>query len=71
MRIFEGFNQSTNCPICGTNKEGKAILLPDYTTERDGTCEATQVHLDCLDLAIAKNDPDNNVIYQYIKTKED
>ena len=66
MRIFDKFNPASTCLICRTNKEGKAVLLPDYSTEKDGTCEAIQVHLECLDLAI---DERREIIYQFIGDK--
>jgi len=48
MRIFEHFNQSSDCPICGTNEDKKATLLPIDGTEQGNICEAAQVHVECL-----------------------
>lgn len=56
LRIFEHFNQSSECKICGTNKDGKAILIPKEGTEDDGIVECEQVHLDCLDLTFVLGD---------------
>ena len=53
MKIFENFNQNSNCPICKTNKEGKAVLIPIDGTNKDNISEAIQVHLDCIELRYA------------------
>ena len=59
MKIFPHFNQSSDCPLCGKNTDSPAALIPDYTTEKDGNVVCQQVHLECLGLGIAKNDPEN------------
>ncbi len=47
-RIFPKFNETSVCKICGTNKQGKAILAPIDGTDKDNICEAEQVHLECV-----------------------
>lgn len=56
LNIFEKFNTSSNCKICGTNKDGKAVLIPKEETEDNGIVECEQVHLDCLDLTFILGD---------------
>lgn len=51
LKIFENFNQTCTCKICGTNKPGKTILIPIAgTDDNHGNCQAEQIHLDCLNL---------------------
>lgn len=50
MKVFEQFNQTTKCKICGTNRKGQSVLIPKYETQKDGNVECEQVHLECLDL---------------------
>jgi len=50
LNIFEKFNTTSICKICGTNKDGKSVLIPINGTKNDGIVECEQVHLDCLDL---------------------
>ena len=72
LRIFEHFNNVTDCPICKTNKDGKAVLVPDYSTEENGNVQCIQIHLDCLDLAIDELYPlglCGKVLYQFIGDK--
>ena len=65
MFIFKEFNKSTNCKICGTNKDGKGVLIPIDGTEKDGNAEAEQVHLDCINLRLALVDNSSNcLVYQ-------
>lgn len=66
MRIFERFNQDTKCMICGTNNEGKAVLIGMDGTQRDSIEQAQQVHLDCISLRMAKptDGSSERIIYQ-------
>ncbi|RMG79791.1 MAG: hypothetical protein D6707_07535 [Bacteroidetes bacterium] len=68
--MFEHFNQTTNCPICNTNKDGKAVLIPIEGTEDDGIMEAMQVHLDCIDL-FAFEDDEEIFLVQKVKRLQD
>ena len=56
MNIFSGFNQSTPCPICGTTEDKKAVLIPVSGTEKDELVECIQVHLDCIELTVYRNE---------------
>lgn len=47
-RIFEHFNDTSICPICGTSKDEKTILAGIDETGDGNIEEAIQVHLDCL-----------------------
>jgi len=64
LKIFDHFNKGSKCILCGTNKDEKAILIPDYSTQKDGNVRCEQIHLGCLDLAIDEN---KKVIYQFVK----
>lgn len=46
-RTFEHFPDTSQCPVCGTNDDGPAVLVPIDGTDDDGICEAACVHLDC------------------------
>jgi len=64
MKIFENFNESGKCHVCGTNKPGKTVLVPLDSTSKDRIEQAVQIHLDCLELR-AKVLPNGDVlIYQ-------
>lgn len=65
MKVFEGFNMSTKCLICNTNKEGKAVLIPTTPIREDNIAECEQVHLECLDLAIISG-MEKAIIFQTI-----
>lgn len=52
MRIFEHFNETTDCFICGKNHDGKTVLLPVDGAQEGNNIEAKQVHFNCLDLRI-------------------
>jgi len=72
MKVFEQFNQTTKCKICGTNKEGKAVLIPKYETQKDGNVECEQVHLECLDLQwILDQNMETYFIVQSIPVKDE
>lgn len=63
MKIFEKYNPATKCPICGTNKEGKAVLilkLDGESADEGRTREATQFHLDCIELVYSPKDDETN-----------
>lgn len=62
MRIFEHFNTSTKCPICGTNEDKPCTLIGIEGTEEDGNIEALQVHVHCLDIRV-KRYPEVSVAY--------
>jgi len=58
MKIFPHFNTASDCPLCGKNTDSPSTRIPDHSTEKDGNVECQQVHIACLDLATAKNDPE-------------
>jgi hypothetical protein len=62
MKIFEHFNQSSICPICGTNEDKPATLIGIDGTEDGGNMEALQVHVDCLNIRL-KRYPECSVVY--------
>jgi hypothetical protein len=56
MRVFDHPNMSNfECPICHTNKDEPVVLVAIFGTYVDGTAEAKQIHLDCLDLTISES----------------
>lgn len=66
MRIFEKGNWKNSkrtCPICGTQKEGKVVLVALSGKQEGHNCEAVQVHLDCLELWF---DEEMKIIYQKV-----
>jgi len=67
MKYFEHFNESTNCPICGKNNDGKAVLIPIVGEIKENVAECKQVHLDCLDLYWQNYKPKEYIIYQYVE----
>ena len=44
---FEHFPEKAKCPICGTNEDGRCVLIPIAGTSDDGICEAKPIHLAC------------------------
>lgn len=51
MRVFDHPNiNNFRCPICGTADDKPVVLIGIAGTERGGIAEATQFHLDCIDL---------------------
>lgn len=48
---LEHFPEGDLCPICGTNDDGKTVLVPVSGTEQGSICEAKPMHLAC---AVAK-----------------
>ena len=66
MRFFDKMNSSNGevCPICGTAKDGKVLLVPIPGTEDGNISEAKQIHADCAHLVasyyvLAKNNETN------------
>jgi len=54
MKVFQHINEQDVCAICGSNRDEQVVLVPIDST-RDGNHEqATQVHLDCLDLRLKR-----------------
>ena len=69
MRTFKQGNWEgiiNVCPICNTQKEGEVVLIAIAGKQEGNNCEATQVHLDCLDLWY---DEKSNIIYQNLEEK--
>ncbi len=67
MRTFENFNDTGDpCPICGTVKNTPPVLIPIDGTNEDNISEAIQVHLECLNLRVAK-DNKKMVFYQVVE----
>lgn len=50
-RSFTHFPEKSKCPICGTNDDGKCVLVEIAGTANDGIAEAKPMHLSC---AVAK-----------------
>jgi hypothetical protein len=50
-RTFTSFPPDAKCPICGTNDDGKTVLVQIAGTAKDGIAEAKPMHLAC---AVAK-----------------
>lgn len=50
-RTFTNFPPDSKCPICGTNDDGKTVLVQIAGTAKDGIAEAKPMHLAC---AVAK-----------------
>lgn len=50
-RTFAHFPPDETCPICGTNDDGKTVLVQIAGTAKDGIAEAKPMHLAC---AVAK-----------------
>jgi len=63
MNICKKFPKESICPICGTNKAGKCVLIARDDKIDGFTAEAIVFHLDCIDLFYSK---DNKIIYQKI-----
>lgn len=45
--IFKSFPDHRTCPICGTNRNAKCVLIPTKGTFKDDLCEGTPMHLNC------------------------
>lgn len=46
-RTFDTFPKDSKCPVCGTNDDGKTVLVPIVGTEDLNIAEALPVHLSC------------------------
>lgn len=69
MRTFEHFNKKTGCIICGKTTDTPPVLIAIDGTGDGKIAEAEQVHLECLDLSIAKNfNGTEHLIYQRFET---
>jgi len=57
MKIFPRPNTSNNwkCPICETNNEKEVTLIEIDGTKDDHIAQADQVHVECLDLILYKD----------------
>lgn len=47
-RIFEHFPKQIKCPICDTNKDKPAVLIPISGTQEGNNIQAITVHHDCI-----------------------
>lgn len=59
IKIFDIEEEDLNfiCPICGTNKKGKAMLIPKYNERQRIIQEADVVHFKCfIETCKAKNE---------------
>jgi hypothetical protein len=55
VKIFGHPNPSNfKCPICGTSEDKPVTLIGIKGTERQNIMQATQYHVDCLDLIVYK-----------------
>lgn len=65
MRVFKEMNTTGNdvCPICGTADKKEVVLVGVDGTEKDGTIQARQVHLECLDLRMTTIENDGFVVF--------
>lgn len=52
MKPFKhpNFYGGFTCPVCNTSADRPVVLLAIPGTERDGNCEAVQVHHECAKL---------------------
>ena len=74
MRVFKNGNwlHGNKCPICSTSKDGVVVLVGIEGTQEGFNIQATQVHLDCLELTFKKGAGDTrDIIYQVIVPKEE
>jgi hypothetical protein len=62
MREFKHPNMhGFNCPICKSSKDMPVVLIPIPGTEKEGICEAAQVHSECYELFCKMNDIECNI----------
>jgi hypothetical protein len=48
---FRDYNTATECPLCGTSKQGSGLLVPVKQTATKGELvEAKQFHAECAQL---------------------
>lgn len=65
MKIFEHPNMiDFMCPICGKSDDKPIILVGIDGTEDGNIIEAIQVHVDCLDLRIIR---EQHLMYQILR----
>lgn len=66
MKTFKGFNQTGKpCPICNTNKNKPCTLVPLDGTADGNICEASAVHIECIDLRMLTRN-ERKLLYQLI-----
>ena len=63
MRTFAHFPKTNLCPICGTKRDEKCVLIPIDGTEDGNIIEAECVHLQCIQSASYRYNINMNVIY--------
>ena len=65
MGTFKHFPEDTVCKICGTNNDDECVLIPIDGTEKINICQATPVHVKCIDYSISnlRFNPDLNAFY--------
>ena len=57
MRVFDEFPDRSICPICGTNKKGKCVLIGVEGTQEGRNIEAQPFHLECIELLVRYSKP--------------
>jgi hypothetical protein len=68
MRVFERFPDTDICRVCGTNREGKCVLVGIDGTSDGRIQEAIPLHLEC---AVATNyNAGLGIIYRRVNTPE-
>ena len=71
MRSFEHFSQSgAPCSICGTLDDKPSVLVPIYGSDDGSNCEALQIHLDCINLTVYRNNISILLVMNYDEIKE-
>ena len=74
MKVFQQFpSENATCPVCGTGKKGKCVLVPIDGTDKDGLCEAQPFHFKCF-LGVAdkfmRYNSEFNVLYRRLGTEK-
>jgi len=66
MKVFEKPNLGGGwkCPICGTNKNKKVVMVGVVGTQEGYNIQAEQIHLECLNLMYDKK---WGMIYQKVR----
>ena len=54
MKVFDKFPKEQTCPICGTNMQGKCVLIGINGTQEGRNVKAQCFHLDCIELLYDK-----------------
>ena len=62
-RTFEGFPETSICPVCGTNENTPCVLIAKVGTSDGNICEATPFHVDCINPANMLYDEKWGMIY--------